>query len=79
MTDAAPVIVNGTAPGSHLTLDTGHGVVHATSDSNGRASLKVPVPELVGTGTLTVSDRSGIRHFLHLHYAGGDEMLISQR
>jgi hypothetical protein len=51
VTDAAPVTVRGAAPGSHLTLDTGHGVVHATTDSTGRAVLKVPVPELVGTGT----------------------------
>ncbi|HVA03174.1 MAG TPA: hypothetical protein VMU64_05435 [Acidimicrobiales bacterium] len=79
VTDAAPVIVKGTAPGSHLTLDTGHGVVHATSDSGGLASLNVPVPELVGTGTLTVSDRSGVRQFRHLHYAGGDEVQITPR
>jgi hypothetical protein len=77
VTDAAPVTVRGAAPGSHLTLDTGHGVVHATTDSTGRAVLKVPVPELVGTGTLTVIDRSGVHHFRHLHYAGGDEVQIT--
>ncbi len=31
--DAAPVIVEGAAPGSHLTLDTGHGVGPATTDA----------------------------------------------
>jgi hypothetical protein len=77
VTDAAPVTVRGAAPGSHLTLNTGHGVVHATTDSTGQAVLKAPVPELVGTGTLTVIDRSGVHHFRHLHYAGGDVVQIT--
>ena len=77
VTDAAPVIVRGAAPGSQVALDTGHGVVRATTASNGQAALEVPAPELVGTGTLTVTDRSGVRRFRHLRYAGGDELQIT--
>jgi len=72
VTDAAPVTVTGVAPGSHLTLQTGHGGVRATADSSGHAALQVPPPESVGTATLTVAGRSGVRRFPDLHYAGGD-------
>jgi hypothetical protein len=77
VTDAAPVIVDGAPPGSEVTLDTGHGVVVARSDASRRASLAVPAPELVGTGTLSIRDRSGVRSFRHLHYAGGDVLQIT--
>jgi len=77
--DAAPVLVRGLAPASRVALDTGHGVVLATADSTGQAALGVPAPELVGTGTLTVRDRSGARQFLNLHYAGGDIVQIGSR
>jgi hypothetical protein len=78
VTDAAPVVVQGAAPGSHLTLDTGHGVVRAVADAAGSAALRVPAPDLVGTGTLTVTGRSGTRHFASLHYAGGDVVQITK-
>jgi hypothetical protein len=72
VTEAAPVVVRGVTPGSHLALETGDGVVRATADSTGRATLRIPAPDLVGTGTLTVTGRSGVRRFPNLHYAGGD-------
>lgn len=75
--DAAPVIVEGAEPGSHLTLETGHGAVHATAGASGQATLRVPAPELVGTGTLTVTGRSGVRRFADLHYAGGDVLELT--
>jgi hypothetical protein len=75
--DAAPVTVEGAVPGSRVTLDTGHGTVAATVDSQGRAALAVPAPELVGTGTLSARVSSGLRHFAHLHYAGGDVLEIT--
>jgi len=75
--DAAPVIVTGAAPGSRITLRTGHIEVHGTADSTGQAALHVPAPELVGTGTLTLHDRAGVRTFRHLHYAGGDVVQIT--
>jgi hypothetical protein len=75
--DAAPVTVQGVAPGSKVTLDTGHAEVRATADAGGRAELHVPAPELVGAGTLRVRSRSGVRTFRHLHYAGGDVVQIT--
>jgi hypothetical protein len=75
--NAAPVIVKGAEPGSRVTLDTGHGTVAATADSTGKAALAVPAPQLVGTGTLSAKVRSGVRHFHHLHYAGGDVLDIT--
>jgi hypothetical protein len=77
--DAAPVTVEGAPPGAHLTLGTAGGAVHATADAAGRAALHVPSPDLVGTGTLTVTGRSGVRHFSDLHYAGGDVVQITGR
>ncbi len=75
--DAAPVVVRGAPPGSHLTLGTGGGPIRAIADSTGQAALQVPSPDLVGTGTLTVAGRSGVRHFPDLHYAGGDVIQIT--
>ncbi|HEY7947127.1 MAG TPA: hypothetical protein VID75_05605 [Acidimicrobiales bacterium] len=69
---AAPVIVTGVPPRARVTLDTGQGPVIATADATGQAALRVPSPALVGTGTLTVADGSGTRHFRDLHYSGGD-------
>jgi hypothetical protein len=77
--DATPVIVRGVRPRSRVELDTGHGAVTAQADSAGQATLRVPSPELVGTGTLTVRDRSGVRHFRALHYAGGDVLQVAAR
>ena len=75
--DAAPVIVDGAPPGSRVTLETGHGVVAATTDTSGQASLAVPAPELVGTGVLSIRGPAGVRTFRHLHYAGGDTLQIT--
>ncbi len=77
VTSDAPVTVTGVPPGSHVTLGTGHGDVHATAAATGRAALNVPAPALVGTGTLTVADRSGVRRFPGLHYAGGDVVQVA--
>jgi hypothetical protein len=74
---AAPVTVTGIAPGSRVTLDTGHGAVISTADSSGRAALQVPSPALVGTGALTVADRQGTRVFRELRYAGGDVVQVA--
>jgi hypothetical protein len=79
VTDAAPVTVRGVRPGARVELSTGHGVVTADADSAGLATLHVPTPELVGTGTLAVTDRSGVRRFRHLQYAGGDVLDVSPR
>jgi len=79
VTSDAPVTVAGVAPGSHVMLGTGQGVVTATADATGRALLEVPAPALVGTGTLTVTDRSGVRRFRDLHYAGGDVVQVAAR
>jgi len=75
--DAAPVTVTGARTGDHVELDTGHGVVRATANSAGEATLRVPAPDLVGTGTLSITDRSGVRHFDDVHYAGGDVLQIT--
>jgi hypothetical protein len=75
--DAAPVTVTGVPPRSRVTLDTGHESVIATADASGRAALQVPSPALVGTGTLTVANGSGTRHFRDLHYAGGDVLQVA--
>ncbi len=72
VSDAAPVVVTGVTPRSRVTLQTGHGPVRATADADGRAALRVPAPESVGTATLTVAGPSGVRRFPNLHYAGGD-------
>jgi len=77
--DAAPLVVRGVQPGARAELDTGHGVVTAHADSGGQVALPIPAPELVGTGTLTVVDRSGVRRFRDLHYAGGDELQVTAR
>jgi hypothetical protein len=77
VTDAAPVTVTGVPPRSRVTLDTGHGIVAATADAARQATLDVPSPRLVGTGTLTVADRSGTRRFAGLHYAGGDVVHVA--
>jgi hypothetical protein len=77
--DAAPVIVRGAPPGSRVSLGTGGGVLRATADSAGQATLHVPSPDLVGTGTLTVTGRTGDRRFPDLHYAGGDVVEITGR
>jgi hypothetical protein len=77
--EAAPVTVRGASPGARVQLDTGHGLVVATADASGQAALQVPAPALVGTGTLTVADRSGIRRFRDLHYSGGDILQVAPR
>jgi hypothetical protein len=75
--DAAPVVVTGVAPTSRVSLTTGHGTVTSTADAAGQAALRVPSPDLVGTGTLTVTNRSGTRRFPGLHYAGGDVLQVA--
>jgi len=77
--DDAPVTVTGVSPGSRVRLRTGHGVVTAVADRSGHAALEVPAPALVGTGTLSIADRSGVRHFPDLHYAGGDVLQVAAR
>ncbi len=77
--DAAPVTVRGVRPGARVELATGHGAVTADADSAGQATLRVPIPELVGTGTLIVADRSGVRRFRDLHYSGGDVLQVGPR
>lgn len=75
--DAAPVTVRGVRPGARVALHTDLGEVTADADSAGQATLRVPSPELVGTGTLTVADRSGVRRFRDLHYSGGDILQVA--
>ncbi len=75
--DVAPVIVRGAPSRAEVTLDTDQGPVRATADTTGKAILRVPVPALVGTGTLTIVSRSGVRRFRSLYYAGGDVLQVT--
>ena len=74
---AAPVTVQGLAPGARLALSTADGVVRATAGGDGRAQLRVPAPVLSGTGTLLVTSHGSTRRFAGLHYAGGDVLALS--
>lgn len=67
------VRVDGLRPGDHVTLTPdGHPAVGATADARGRAQLRLPVDEAVGTGSLTI-DGPHLRHrFAGIAFAGGD-------
>lgn len=89
---SAPVEIDGLHLGQQVRLDSAalpH-PISATAGPTGRAYLRLPPPDLVGTGTLTVSGpepttgttavpsvgRSGPERFAPLPYAGGDVLRV---
>ncbi|MDE3203187.1 MAG: hypothetical protein KGQ66_03075 [Acidobacteriota bacterium] len=67
------VEVDGLQPGDHVTLTPdGHPAVGSTADAQGRARLRLPVDEAVGTGSLTIDGPHLQHRFTGVAFAGGD-------
>jgi len=84
VTDDAPLVVRGLHEGSRLELTSGAGgaaIAEAVAGREGTATLRLPVPELVGTGTISVvAGRSAndISNAPNVPYAGGDVLRWAQ-
>jgi hypothetical protein len=76
--DSSPVTVSGASPGAHVRL-VGDGVVTAVAGPGGSASLFPSPAALVGTGTLTVTQRGVSQRIADFPYAGGDVWRLSGR
>jgi len=84
VSDDAPLVVRGLRDGSQVELTSGaHGagaptVTKAVAGLGGTATLSLPVPELVGTGTVTVVDGGTVTDVPKVPYAGGDLLRWAQ-
>jgi len=76
--DDAPLVVRGLREGSRVELTSGAGgaaIAEAVAGREGKATLRLPVPELVGTGTISVATGRSVNDMSNVPnvpYAGGD-------
>jgi hypothetical protein len=87
VTDDAPLVVRGLREGSRVRLTSGTGgtgavaIAEAVAGREGTATLRLPVPELVGTGTISVVAGGSVRDLSNasnVPYAGGDVLRWAQ-
>jgi hypothetical protein len=75
--DDAPLVLRGLPEGSRVeltggTAGQGDATFDATAVVEGTATLRLPVPELVGTGTVKVVAGKNVTGLANVPYAGGD-------
>jgi hypothetical protein len=87
VTDDAPLVVRGLREGSRAQLTSGAGgmggaaIADAVAGQEGTATLRLPAPELVGTGTISVTSGrsvSDVSDVPKVPYAGGDVLKWAQ-
>ena len=87
VTDDGPLMVRGLREGSRVELTSGAGgagwaaIAEAVAGREGAATLRLPAPELVGTGTISVTSGRSVNDVSDVPkvpYAGGDVLKWAQ-
>jgi hypothetical protein len=80
----APLVLRGLREGSRVELAGGTAgpsavaTTEAVAGREGTATLRLPVPELVGTGAVRVETGGDVTNFANVPYAGGDVLNWAQ-